>query len=49
MIQQKKQLVLHGTLDRWSGLMRIFWRNPGDDTQAVMYSELKCSIAKRLF
>ena len=45
----KKQLVLHGTLDRWSGLMRVFWRNPGDDTQAVMYSELKCSIAKRLF
>ena len=45
----KKQLVLHGTLDRWTGLMRVFWRNPGDDTQAVMYSELKCSIAKRLF
>jgi hypothetical protein len=44
----KKQLVLFGTLDRCSGLMRVFWRNPGDDTQAVMYSELKCSTLRSL-
>jgi hypothetical protein len=43
------QLVVFGTLDRISGLMRVFWRNPGDNTKMVMFSELKCSAAKRLF
>jgi hypothetical protein len=45
----KKQLVVFGTLDRMSGLMRVFWQNPEDKTKMVMYSELKCSTAKRLF
>jgi hypothetical protein len=44
-----KQFVVFGTLDRISGLMRVFWRHPGDTSKAAMYSELKCSAAKRLF
>jgi len=44
-----KQLVVFGTLDRISGLMRVFWRHPGDTSKAAMYSELNCSAAKRLF
>jgi hypothetical protein len=44
-----KQLVVFGTLDRISGLMRVFWHHPGDNSQAAMYAELKCSTAKRLF
>ena len=43
------QLVVFGTLDRISGLMRVFWRHPGDTSKAAMYSELNCSAAKRLF
>jgi hypothetical protein len=43
------QLVVFGTLDRISGLMRVFWRNPKDNTKVVRFSELKCSTAKRLF
>jgi hypothetical protein len=45
----EKQLVVFGTLDRMSGLMRVFWQNPGDKTKLVMLTELKCSTAKRLF
>ena len=44
-----KQLVVFGTLDRISGLMRVFWRHPEDTSKVAMYSELKCSTAKRLF
>jgi hypothetical protein len=44
-----KQFVVFGTLDRISGLMRVFWRHPGDTSKAAMYSELNCSAAKRLF
>jgi hypothetical protein len=44
-----KQLVVFGTLDRISGLMRVFWRHPNDNSRAAMYAELKCSAAKRLF
>jgi hypothetical protein len=44
-----KQLVVFGTLDRISGLMRVFWRHPEDNSKAAMYAELKCSAAKRLF
>jgi hypothetical protein len=29
--------------------MRVFWQNPRDNTKMVMFSELKCSTAKRLF
>jgi hypothetical protein len=46
---KSKQLAVFGTLDRVSGLMRIFWRDPGDNTHMAMYSELNCSAAKRLF
>jgi hypothetical protein len=44
-----KQLVVFGTLDRISGLMRVFWRHPEDNSKVATYSELKCSSAKRLF
>ena len=44
-----KELVVFGTLDRISGLMRVFWRHPGDTSKAAMYSELNCSASKRLF
>jgi hypothetical protein len=44
-----KELVVFGTLDRISGLMRVFWRHPNDNSKAAMYAELKCSAAKRLF
>jgi hypothetical protein len=44
-----KQLVVFGTLDRISGLMRVFWRHPGETSRAAMYAELTCSAAKRLF
>ena len=40
-----KQLVVFGTLDRISGLMRVFWRHPEDNSKAAMYAELKCSSA----
>jgi hypothetical protein len=46
---KSKQLVVFGTLDRISGLMRVFWRHPEDTSKMAMYSELKCSSAKRLF
>jgi hypothetical protein len=46
---RSKQLVVFGTLDRISGLMRVFWRHPEDNSKMAMYSELKCSPAKRLF
>jgi hypothetical protein len=29
--------------------MRVFWRNPQDNIKMVLYSELNCKIAKRLF
>lgn len=46
---REKQLIVFGTLDRLSGLMRIFWRNPQNSTKMARYAELNCSIAKRLF
>jgi hypothetical protein len=44
-----KELVVDGTLDRVSGLMTVFWHKPEDWKQAIRYSELKCSVAKRMF
>ena len=44
-----QRLLVFGTLDRMSGLMRVFWNKPHDNTKAAMYSELHCSAAKRLF
>jgi hypothetical protein len=46
---QRKDLAVFGTLDRVTGLMRVFWRRPGDNARMAMYSELNCSAAKRLF
>jgi hypothetical protein len=48
---------LKGILDRLTGMMNIFTRPEGDKTdmqtsmpsQVQMHSELKCSVAKRLF
>ena len=45
----EKWLIVSGTLDRMSGLMRVFWQNPKDNTKMARYGELKCSTAKRLF
>ncbi|MCK1274428.1 hypothetical protein IVB46_04120 [Bradyrhizobium sp. 61] len=42
-------LSVFGTLDRLTGLMRIFWRKPNDNTRAQMFAELNCSKARRLF
>lgn len=46
---KSRDLVVFGTLDRISGLMRVFWRHPNDDSRMAMIAELKCSAAKRLF
>jgi hypothetical protein len=45
----EEELVVFGTLDRVSGHMTVFWRKPKDNKKMVMYSELRCSAAKRLF
>lgn len=45
----EKRLVVFGTLDRISGRMTVFWRNPRDNTKMARYGELQCSAAKRLF
>jgi hypothetical protein len=37
-----REFVVFGTLDRISGLMRVFWRHPNDNSKAAMYAELKC-------
>jgi hypothetical protein len=44
-----KEFVVFGTLDRISGLMRVFWRLPNDTSRTARYAELKCSAAKRMF
>jgi hypothetical protein len=44
-----RRYVVDGTLDRVSGLMKVFWHLPNEANQMTMYSELNCSIAKRLF
>jgi hypothetical protein len=44
-----KDVNAFGTLDRVTGLMTVFWRNPNDPAHMAAYSELHCSAAKRLF
>jgi hypothetical protein len=38
-----------GTLDRMSGEMKVFWRNPEDKSKMARYGELKCLAAKHPF
>jgi len=45
----QEELAVFGTLDRVSGHMTVFWRNPKDNAKMAIYSELECSAAKRLF
>jgi hypothetical protein len=46
---QGEEPIVFGTLDRLTGTMNVFWRRREDQSKMVMYAELKCSVAKRLF
>jgi hypothetical protein len=44
-----KDPIVFGTLDRLTGAMNVFWRRRDDQSKMIMYAELKCSVAQRLF